>query len=875
MSFDYSGVQSVIANEMWSWKQPSNKGKVIEYELRIGTYKNKFIPGVTRNEYYRIMNYFSHNFPLNKEVPSRETVEYFGEGVRRVTRENGTLDMIRKKPLTGATPSYGSDFGLGEWTIRQSLAEEIKISSIPENAIPQLVKERLSTSFIFPLYRLDMRETLPLGPYEVEIEYFENSWEKTERDVSVFLEPLSTVLSLLTSSRVALSTQDKLRVMNSYHWNWGMRDQRAVHFPIKKPINLRRSTLDKIKDGAMAVLPKIDGVRYFLYFGPTAVYAINYTNFMIYEKKSFPEMRGRILDGEIYKGLFYAFDAVFDKEQVSVTNLSFKERYRVIEKTAREFARVVPVPYHTNLLQGLVEISTDSRYDLDGIIFTPLAEKYTGTNYKFKPIELLTIDFLTQKIEERTYRLLSGNARERRSETFKGTSAIPFEGTIKVDEEGEEIIEGQEAVFEFKWNGLTFYPYRQRYDKLFPNDINVAKEIWEEIHEPVLIKDLVMSLSKTPNMPSEIDLNLIITGLGGRPEIPIVIEEKKEEEFDFDKLKWEKDEIIKRINLMGRSVIVNKDGSIVWDDDDGELRVTFWRDYISGNYPLEKEEKIPEFSLPGFSGSAEKVFEKFEKVEIEGKTYDLKRFKGDYAIIDAILYIGLPSFREKSKKERGEFVSRLKKSFDREYRLFFHKISPEVSKKFSDVFGQVYHTLEKDPAEVIKVERVSLGLAKVLKKIIDDPARSILEMMSKLVPLEKLESIIVSAKTPKDITMMVRKEVRKVFASIPGCVPEEKEKYLEKKIVEMTKKVLYQIMEREDVGDISVGEFLLTKLQISLLTVQSSGMEMVGESKYPAYVTYGDETDNVGVVGEVRQKVFYPVLASSLNVDISSESEKS
>ena len=867
MAFDYSGIHSTINGELWTWGLPENRGKNIEYELRIGLFKGKFIPGVNRDQFYMIMDNLTEKYPQNRQAPSRETVEYFGDGARRLTR-NGVVELMQKKSISKSR-TYQSDFSVGEWTIRQSLAEETRISSLSSDAIPEVVKDRISTSFVFPTYRIDMRETLPTGPYEVEIEFAPNAWEASGRNFQTFLTPLSTILTMITSIRVAISMTDKFRAMSNYHWVFGKRDQKSIFFPIKKPVSLRRANLKSIVSEEMVILPKIDGVRYFLYFGYGEVYAVNYNTFMLIEKYNFPtSWNGRILDGEFYQGSFYAFDCVFSSSNSEMVSLPYDKRYEVIRDTAAGYRGVIPTPYHRDLLQGLVNISTRSEYELDGIVFTPLKKGYDAVNYKFKPVELLTIDFKTRKVGDRTYELYSGDVRSREMVLFRGTQEIPFEGRVQVDQEGEELILGEEAVFEFKWNGSAFYPYRRRYDKLFPNDISVAVNIWEEIHDPVEIKELVKSLSKTGELPREIDLGLVITGLGGRPEIEVEVEK----EFDFEDLKWGATELLKTMDLNGRSVILNRDGTITWDDDEGNVRVTFWKDYMKGEETIEEEAPavaVP-VMIPGFEKIIERVSEKYEKVVIDGETYDMKRFQGETAIFDATLYAAVPNFREKSKSERDALSDRLKRAFGAEYQVFLYKLTPDLRRKISQVFGQIYEVVKNTESDrVLSMKRgVNSQLGGILRHTITEPRLTILEILCSMVSLEEVEGVITRSQIVRNIPQMIKDLLKKTFKQIPDCIPESQVKFVQKKIIREVRNIILKSLNDERGEILSIGEFLMDRLQTSFLLVSSEGIKILGSEKRDSiYVMYGDDTNDVGVVGRLERKVFTPLLASSLKVE--------
>lgn len=145
----------------------------------------------------------------------------------------------------------------------------------------------------------------------------------------------------------------------------------------------------------------------------------------------------------------------------------------------------------------------------DGLIFTPDNYRYdTSVNsmrirdrklnrqpdvLKWKPPNQLTIDFAIRHI-------LSANGNYIELLSSEENMLVPFNG-IRFNPQTDILIDDQlrnapnETVFEFRWDTENvdageesrgkFVVVRPRYDKPFPNRLEVALDVWEDIHSPI------------------------------------------------------------------------------------------------------------------------------------------------------------------------------------------------------------------------------------------------------------------------------------------------------------------------------------------------------------------------------------------------------
>jgi hypothetical protein len=132
------------------------------------------------------------------------------------------------------------------------------------------------------------------------------------------------------------------------------------------------------------------------------------------------------------------------------------------------------------------------RYKDDGIIFTPTNQTYQGLNevmsLKWKPMELLTIDFQYQDGQ-----LLV--RREREDVVFTGTPLFPIDRVIIDNPESIRLTNG--GIYEFAYTPSTgrFRVTRPRFDKISPNSIKTAVQVWNDCHKPVSM-DLIRGIGR-------------------------------------------------------------------------------------------------------------------------------------------------------------------------------------------------------------------------------------------------------------------------------------------------------------------------------------------------------------------------------------------
>ena len=184
-----------------------------------------------------------------------------------------------------------------------------------------------------------------------------------------------------------------------------------------QPVSLSKKSF--IKEHEYYLTKKLDGKRYIIFINDGYIYRINTKNTI--EKietkiKISSQYSGIILDSEFYKGKYHVFDILFFKNK-DIRNLNLNDRIPLLIEILdgiNSYKFVIKKHYKANKLceftKKFIEKHKKNFKDgiLDGIILTPNVNYY-GKIYKYKPIDLLSIDFKIKKVHGDTFLLLLQN----------------------------------------------------------------------------------------------------------------------------------------------------------------------------------------------------------------------------------------------------------------------------------------------------------------------------------------------------------------------------------------------------------------------------------------------------------------------------------
>lgn len=248
-----------------------------------------------------------------------------------------------------------------------------------------------------------------------------------------------------------------------------------------QPITLSESSYNKNTKYFITV--KLDGRRFLLKLGKSSCLISSKVEKIPLEV-SLKEQY--ILDGEMYNNVYHAFDILLYKGK-DTKNLDLGERLLLLKTFLDEHKIdfIVCKKYYTE------DVCKDFKYLIkttkfgdkyDGIIFTP-NEHYYAKVLKWKPPELLSIDFKIRKKDNKFYVLNQDNT------IFKNRYT---NGVINVIKEiYDKYSDGCVLEVIFDKNKKKFKILRDRPDKNKSNYKTVIKSNFDQIINPVDINKLL------------------------------------------------------------------------------------------------------------------------------------------------------------------------------------------------------------------------------------------------------------------------------------------------------------------------------------------------------------------------------------------------
>ena len=254
-----------------------------------------------------------------------------------------------------------------------------------------------------------------------------------------------------------------------------------------RPVNVFRKDIPFLKN--YLFFPKLDGYHYFVYYHNTGVYYINEKEVIIIKNKEAfinpnSDFTNSIFLGELIKNQIYIFDSLYYKG-LNLTRLPLLERLNYVKNTPLKILEYFKTPLEA------INFNKNTYLPTDGIICVPTDKFYKNKfSFKWKPPSMLTIDFYVKFMRTENnnqvfglYNYISSN----KFELFKGNNQYPFSGEIILNNYIYD-----ETITEFYWDNdnNTFKPHKIRWDKLKPNFITVASNIWGDIKNPILEKDI-------------------------------------------------------------------------------------------------------------------------------------------------------------------------------------------------------------------------------------------------------------------------------------------------------------------------------------------------------------------------------------------------
>lgn len=478
-----------------------------ELEIRVGYYqKFRFVPSISKWVFNKLIRMYTNAPEYHVQRKGME-IYYLPDGVRQRIYDDGTIETIKKERK--------DIVNLQKEGIRIALSSEKPARQVKE--LPEKALDRIRYTFTHQsgLFKLDISRDEKQASGRIEYQYEAEFIRKPS---------YNEVMGLLNFLKNQMATFRHehfiIQQLNGYFSREiGRRrlDRNSPFVQFIKPISIKRYNIPFLHE--YVVLNKMDGIGYILFFSKVGAYYINNTDISSYLKVSPPELIGTIVIGEYmpkYKS-FSAFDTLFFRNR-DVRSENLLTRYGYLDSVSRLIKHssfiVKKLFYKSNLEKNITEAFkyADKKFDkedVDGVVFSPLNKPYySKLHYKWKPIELSTIDFVPVQTSNNEYMLYAyGPGPDKPLLLFQGSKTFPFSGRTSLSK--QEIAEVTDkgrldpaTVVEFQFKNGKFVPYRLRSDKINPNFIKVAESIWDDINNPIA-KDELIELSKYVIDPTE------------------------------------------------------------------------------------------------------------------------------------------------------------------------------------------------------------------------------------------------------------------------------------------------------------------------------------------------------------------------------------
>ena len=428
-----------------------------------------------------------------KYINTMSTVEISAAAtgsLRRIYYPDGRYKLEIKKTLFKQH--------IPDWNLKFCLSREsiIQHNSIPVVRTVEKVRHKNRHSFwdlkensALNGFRLDLTEVRSADgmiTYEVELEIICNT------NINIIKQNILTIYGWIHSAvkkEQIISITEQKSVIESICKLYRYTIYNEVPFgALNRPVNLNLEEYGKkIKNDInyYRYTVKYDGERGLIYYSKTKIYLYTFmNNVLLLGENNVPSREGTLIDGEWMseENVFYAFDLIF-LDGSDLQRHSFNLRQNCLELiTETPFYK--RKKYYDQITEALlVYDAKEKKYD--GIIFQPKENTYI---YKWKPIELNTVDFLIVKVSPEKYALYT--LENNNYAKFTGTAEKPFQKYIFIKDDLFMMQNPNNKIIEFYYENDTFIPMRYREDKSLPNSSRVAKDVYNSILHQITKDDI-------------------------------------------------------------------------------------------------------------------------------------------------------------------------------------------------------------------------------------------------------------------------------------------------------------------------------------------------------------------------------------------------
>lgn len=430
---------------------------------------NKVISNVNVYQYKAILEHMKILHPKYQHY--HQTITVYENGIRQIYTSSHDIVYQRK---TNVVNIISDTFYSKYLKIKWSLNIEENVSQQQSSPIVYLRKKNVHVFDImdgkWQLYFIETPKT-----HEIEV-------ERVDTMSLLSMNELQIVTNLIQD---VFKNRNECQIIAHYN---SLLDPNCKKFyskwPINKPINLKYDMWTLMN--RYNYFLKYDGERFLIMVHDNNLYTVSETS--VFKIGTTNLANNTILDAEYMKeqSVYVVFDIlVYNTKDVRV--LTFTERRKILESL--KLSNILKLCQLHFSFHDLWEIISQPTQNIDGIIFVPKYESYKNScTFKYKPSHLLTIDFAIENGNQLFIDSPDGFV------LFKGDIDMPYDSTkpFKCDFEYQpfDIIE-----FQFDTVNQQFVALRKRVDKVKPNYITVALDIWKDIHNEIDIISFIQNIS--------------------------------------------------------------------------------------------------------------------------------------------------------------------------------------------------------------------------------------------------------------------------------------------------------------------------------------------------------------------------------------------
>ena len=556
-------------NNLNTLKKLIKDTKGIEIEIKLGKFINtQFTADVNEVIFYKLIEYLENEYTKSSSkcimcINNKNRIELFLNDDNKII----SYEEIVKKKM--------KNYDFPKLNMRLTVSRETLISKSTKN-IQNIIKNKYSNigcfrykdrvSFSKGIWRFDLTKVYDINDkityskflelisknnldyrLEAEIEYIGDFSHNLKKELEQIYNEIEYILKLNNNILELISKQIKnkefkiLKNLNVEKWS-----SKQLMTSVQ---NLNLITLNDIINNKLnySITEKADGERYLLYIQGENIYCIDKSlnlNFVKTSKlnniiKNHKDISSN-LSNKLYlfdvefiseNNLYLIFDCIiFDDKDIS--SLTLDKRINYIEKINLKYSNII-IKKHIlskkdTFFNICKKIYLDSKYkyDIDGLIFTPIEEQYRANVYKWKPPKEQSVDFFIiityrNRLNKSKLELILDLYVTAPSNKFKYNKSkfkhinpkskyIPFlfskNNKILVEDRNnelfyikkEEVIIKNKSVIEMTYFNGSWFPHKNRFDKdkqynesikrgIFdgPNALHIAKFIMDLIKKPI------------------------------------------------------------------------------------------------------------------------------------------------------------------------------------------------------------------------------------------------------------------------------------------------------------------------------------------------------------------------------------------------------